>query len=211
MSRTGQNSGIREVSRKRKVNEIFYSLQGEGAHAGMPSVFVRFSGCNLSCSFCDTDHHNGLEMTDEEIADEINKYPAGWIILTGGEPSLQIDEEFITFLKSATGKRVAIETNGTRELPEGIDWVTVSPKFGHGGENIRVSHADEIKVVDEGQELDIYFSLPCRSDDTRMYLQPCYVEGPPQREANLKRTVARVLADPRWSLSLQIHRILSIP
>ena len=72
----------------RKINEIFYSLQGEGAHTGKAAVFVRFSGCNLRCSFCDTEHQSGVEMTDEAIAEEVACYPGEWIILTGGEPSL---------------------------------------------------------------------------------------------------------------------------
>ena len=76
----------------RKINEIFYSLQGEGYHTGTPAVFVRFSGCNLKCSFCDTQHEEGTLMTDDEIIAEVSKYPAATVILTGGEPSLWIDD-----------------------------------------------------------------------------------------------------------------------
>ena len=79
----------------RKINEIFYSLQGEGFHTGTPAVFVRFSGCNLKCSFCDTQHEEGVLMSDEEILAEVVKYPAVTVILTGGEPSLWIDREFV--------------------------------------------------------------------------------------------------------------------
>ncbi|MDE6769159.1 MAG: 7-carboxy-7-deazaguanine synthase QueE, partial [Muribaculaceae bacterium] len=91
----------------KKINEIFYSLQGEGAHTGCPSVFVRFSGCNKRCSFCDTQHEVGVLMSEEDIIAEINKYPARWIILTGGEPSMWIDSEFVEHLKKATGKLIA--------------------------------------------------------------------------------------------------------
>lgn len=198
----------------RKVNEIFYSLQGEGYHSGVPSVFVRFSGCNLRCPFCDTDHSSGSGMTDDEIVAEINRYPAHWIILTGGEPSLQIDEDFLQTLHDATGKRIAIETNGTNALPYGIDWVTVSPKTGIGGNvelPLRVVLADEIKVVDTGQPLEPYFTLDCRRDSTLMYLQPCFVGDPDTLRANIARTVNRVLTDPRWRLSAQTHRFLNIP
>lgn len=198
----------------RKVNEIFYSLQGEGYHSGVPSVFVRFSGCNLRCPFCDTDHSSGSGMTDDEIVAEINRYPAHWIILTGGEPSLQIDEDFLQTLHNATGKRIAIETNGTNALPHGIDWVTVSPKTGIGGNvelPLRVVLADEIKVVDTGQPLEPYFTLDCRRDSTLMYLQPCFVGDPDTLRANIARTVNRVLTDPRWRLSAQTHRFLNIP
>lgn len=198
----------------RRVNEIFYSLQGEGYHSGVPAVFVRFSGCNLRCPFCDTDHSSGSGMTDDEIVAEINRYPAHWIILTGGEPSLQIDEDFLQTLHNATGKRIAIETNGTNALPNGIDWITVSPKTGIGGNvelPLRVALADEIKVVDTGQPLEPYFTLDCRRNSTLMYLQPCFVGDPDTLRANIARTVNRVLTDPRWRLSAQTHRFLNIP
>ena len=199
----------------RKINEIFYSLQGEGHHTGYPSVFIRFSGCNLQCPFCDTHHNDGVAMTDTDIVRAVNLYKADWVVLTGGEPSLWIDADFIRLLHQATGKKIAIETNGTNPLPEGIDWVTVSPKSGIpemiGNPEIRVQCADEIKVVDVGQDLEAYFALPCIAEKTLMYLQPCYVADAKKRESNTLRTVKRVLQDPRWTLSLQIHRYLGIP
>lgn len=205
----------KRIEAMKKVNEIFYSLQGEGHHTGYPSVFIRFSGCNLQCPFCDTHHNDGVVMGDTDIIRAINLYKADWVVLTGGEPSLWIDSDFIRLLKQATGKKVAIETNGTHELPEGIDWVTVSPKIGIedmiGDAGIKVERANEIKVVDVGQELDGYFDLPCKGDETLMYLQPCYVMDQRVRESNTLRTVRRVLEDPRWTLSLQTHRYLGIP
>lgn len=199
----------------RKINEIFYSLQGEGHHTGYPSVFIRFSGCNLRCPFCDTRHNEGIMMNDDDIIRAVNLYKADWIVLTGGEPALAIDDEFVRTLQRTTGKKVAIETNGTCELPESIDWVTVSPKCGMeeigGDATIRCKRADEIKVVDLGQPLDGYFDLPCREEKTLMYLQPCYVEDEEQYSRNRLKTVRRVLADPRWTLSVQIHRYLGIP
>lgn len=204
----------RKIEMKR-INEIFYSLQGEGHHSGYPCVFVRFSGCNLQCPFCDTRHNEGVAMTDTDIVHAVNLYKANWVVLTGGEPSLWIDSDFIRLLHQATGKKIAIETNGTNPLPEGIDWVTVSPKIGIvdviGEPEIKVKRADEIKVVDVGQELDGYFNLPCMGKNTLMYLQPCYVTDMKTRESNTMRTVRRVLQDPRWTLSLQIHRYLGIP
>ena len=202
----------------RKINEIFYSIQGEGCRSGVPSVFVRFSGCNLKCFFCDTQHENGVMMSDEEIIAEVKKYPAKQIVLTGGEPSLFIDDEFVNKLKKETGMMLAIETNGTKELPEGIDWVTVSPKGGespnfNGEENdygIKVKRADELKVVETGQNLEPYFRLACVGENTVMLLQPCYVEDEDERKKNTRRTIGRVLSDPRWSLSLQTHRWLDI-
>lgn len=197
----------------RKINEIFQSIQGEGCNAGIPSIFIRFSGCNLRCGFCDTLHKDGTEMSDEAIIREVKKYPAPMIVLTGGEPSLFIDEEFIRRLKESTGKSIAIETNGTHVLPSGIDWITVSPKIGmsaSGETVIKVEKADELKVVDSGQDLDQYFSLDCVSDKTKMLLQPCYVPDETEREKNTRRTIQRVLDDPRWRLSLQTHRFIGI-
>ena len=134
-----------------KINEIFYSLQGEGFHAGTPAVFVRFSGCNLRCAFCDTQHQQGTIMSLQEIVDEVNKYPlAPLVVLTGGEPSLFIDEAFMMELKLKTGKRIAIETNGTRPLPTNLDWVTLSPKSAFEGGNLEscvLKSCDELKVV----------------------------------------------------------------
>lgn len=199
----------------RIINEIFYSLQGEGHHSGYPSVFIRFSGCNLQCPFCDTHHQEGTEMTDEEIFQIVNSYPALWVILTGGEPTLQIDAGFIKDLKNVTGKKVAIETNGTLQVPEEIDWIAVSPKDGicgtKGKGRVCIERADEIKVVDIGQDLECYFSLPCRGEKTLMYLQPCFVKDEKERESNRLRTISRVLSDPRWNLSVQLHRYLNIP
>lgn len=154
-------------------------------------------------------------MTDEDIFNAVNIFPARWIILTGGEPSLHIDAAFISRLKEATGKLVAIETNGTRPLPEGIDWITLSPKTDMGAEisypsTVVIDYADEIKVVDINQPLDQYFSLCCRKEGTAMYLQPCFVNDHETRESNLQRTIRRVLEDPRWSLSVQLHRFLGI-
>lgn len=197
----------------RKINEIFYSLQGEGAHTGVPCVFVRFSGCNKRCSFCDTLHDTFKPMSDDEICAEINRYDAKWIVLTGGEPAMWIDGEFINKLHHSTGKRVAIETNGSLPLPEGIDWVTVSPKSGMpgaGNYDIKAAHADEIKVVDLGQDLDQYLSLGCRDKETVMCLQPCFTADSEATAENMRKTVERVLENPEWRLSVQMHRFLGI-
>ena len=197
----------------RKINEIFYSIQGEGCHAGIPSVFIRFSGCNFKCEFCDTRHEEGELFTDEEIIERIKEFPARWVILTGGEPSLWIDEEFVEKIKNLTGMKVAIETNGSHQLPENLDWITVSPKIGVAGANdynLNCGIANELKVVETGQDLSVYFNLPCVSPYTRMLLQPCFEDNEEKFRANIKRTVERVMKDPRWRLSLQTHRFIGI-
>lgn len=179
----------------RKINEIFYSLQGEGYHTGMPAVFIRFSGCNLKCAFCDTQHEQGVEMSDREILAEVVKYPARMVVLTGGEPSLWIDGGLVDALHGA-GKYVCIETNGTRPLPPDIDWVTCSPK--QEG-RLRLTRMDEVKVVYQGQDLTPYEALPA----THFFLQPCSC-------LNTAETVAYVLSHPHWRLSLQTHKLIDI-
>ena len=192
-----------------KINEIFYSLQGEGFNTGTPSVFVRFSGCTPCCSFCDTKHQQGNLMTADEIADEISRYPAPLIVLTGGEPSLFIDEEFVDIIKKKTGKTVAIETNGTHTLPSNIDWITLSPKFGFEGGDAHpciITKCNELKVVFLGQDLSQYDSI----ETTHRFLQPCFVADMQQCQANMQACVDAVLHNPEWRLSLQVHRTLGI-
>ena len=193
-----------------KVNEIFCSLQGEGFNTGTASVFIRLSGCNLHCAFCDTQHEEGTMMSLPDIVEQVMRYPkAPLIVLTGGEPSLWINEDFVRGLKQMTGKRIAIETNGTRPLPDGIDWVTLSPKTGLGNSGdvpIVLKRCDELKVVYLGQDLVQYDGIMA----THRYLQPCWVADPDQRRRNINATVQAVLDHPEWRLSLQTHRILNI-
>ena len=179
----------------RKINEIFYSLQGEGYHTGTPAVFVRFSGCNLRCPFCDTRHEEVKLMSDDEIVAAVCAYPCRMVILTGGEPSLWIDEAFVSRLHAA-GKYVCIETNGTHALPDGIDWVTCSPKE---GAPLAISRIDELKVVYTGQPLEAYAALPA----SYHFLQPCSCQ-------NTAEVVGYILAHPTWRLSLQTHKLIHI-
>lgn len=179
----------------KKINEIFYSLQGEGFYTGTPAVFIRFSGCNLTCSFCDTRHEEGVLMSDEEILAEVKKYPAVTVILTGGEPGLYVDSEFVALLHQA-GRYVCIETNGTCALPDNIDWVTCSPKQ---GVKLGITCMDEVKVVYEGQDIAVYELLPAE----HFFLQPCSGK-------NVSETVACVMDHPKWRLSLQTHKLIDI-
>ena len=194
-----------------RINEIFYSLQGEGFHTGTPAVFVRFSGCNLRCSFCDTQHQTGEIISLQEIVDEVNKYPiAPIVVLTGGEPSLFIDEALVAELKQKTGKKISIETNGTRLLPINLDWVTFSPKSAFEGgdlESCVLTHCDELKVVYLSQDLAQYDGIEAKY----RFLQPCFVENFEQQKANMQACVEAVKRHPNWRLSLQIHRVLNIP
>ncbi len=191
------------------INEIFCSLQGEGEKTGTVSVFIRMSGCNLRCAFCDTDHQSHTMMSAPEIVEQVMRYPgAPLIVLTGGEPALHVDNALIQALK-LTGKTIAIETNGTLPLPDGIDWVTLSPKTAfQGGEALPciITSCDELKVVYTGQNLNQYDHIKAQ----QRFLQPCYVDDPKQRLLGLQATVKAVLDNPQWRLSLQTHKLLGI-
>ena len=150
-------------------------------------------------------------MLLQEIVDEVNKCPdAPLLVLTGGEPSLFINEAFVEELKQKTGKQIAIETNGTRPLPGNLDWVTLSPKTGFDGGGVEpcvLTACDELKVVYLGQDLAQYDGIEAKY----RFLQPCFLENEEQRKANMQGCVETVKAHPNWRLSLQIHRVLNIP
>ncbi|MGN1257733.1 MAG: 7-carboxy-7-deazaguanine synthase QueE [Candidatus Limisoma sp.] len=194
--------------KKYKVNEIFYSLQGEGYFVGTPAVFVRFSGCNLRCPFCDTQHAKHTEMTISEIVAEIDRYPAEMVILTGGEPSLVVDKEMVEAIK-AGHRFVAIETNGTHQLPDNIDWITLSPKFDVEGQEdakVVIPLCDELKVVYRGQDLSQYDGIATNL----RFLQPIDTGNDAMNRSICAATVRACLENPKWRLSLQIHKLLNI-
>ena len=197
------NDGVQWTGMYR-VNEIFYSLQGEGYWTGTPTVFLRFSGCNLKCPFCDTDHGGFQEMTAEEIVEEVVRTGGACrrVCVTGGEPSLQLDDRLLDALHG-DGFQVHVETNGTRILPEGVDWVTVSPKSDveglKGDGTVVLEKADEIKVVFLGADVEKWAEFPA----TWHFLQPCSC-------ANTTETVKYIQGHPHWRLSLQTHKYLDI-
>jgi 7-carboxy-7-deazaguanine synthase (Cx14CxxC type) len=209
------------------VKEIFYTLQGEGAQAGRPAVFCRFSGCNLwsgrevdrdsaVCRFCDTDFVGTDGVGGGRFADAAAlaaavaaQWPAGaggrpYVVCTGGEPLLQLDAPLIEALHAA-GFEIAIETNGTKPVPDGIDWVCVSPK---AGSRLVVERGNELKLVFPQAEAEAKPEnfLNLRFDN--FFLQP--MDGP-DRVETLKATIAYCLANPTWRLSLQTHKIMGIP
>ncbi len=192
--------------KKYKINEIFYSLQGEGYFTGVPAIFIRFSGCNLKCPFCDTNHLTYKEMTAEDVAKEISKYPAYNIVLTGGEPTLFADKDFIDTIKG--NHYITIETNGTHEVPQGVDWITLSPKFDVCGDMAKVTIplCDELKVVYNGQDLSKYDEI----QTNLRFLQPMDCGDSEKNKYIIKQTIQACLENPKWRLSLQTHKILDI-
>lgn len=196
------------------VKRIWKTLQGEGFLAGRAAVFVRFAGCNLwsgreadrdeSCSaWCDTDFRSGDRHDLESLALQIVG-AAGrcrFVVFTGGEPALQLDWPLIRTLTEA-GFTTAVETNGTRALPPGIDWVTVSPK---AGASLILEWADELKLVypQAGAEPERFAGFGA----THRFLQP--MDGP-DREANTRAAIAYCLEHPEWRLSVQTHKFIGI-
>lgn len=210
-----------------QVKEIFYTLQGEGGQAGRPAVFCRFALCNLwtgherdrhraVCQFCDTDFvgtdgpGGGRFRSAADLAAAVAKAWTGqrsdrarpMVVCTGGEPTLQLDGPAVAALH-AEGFEVAIETNGTRPLPPGLDWVCVSPK---AGTELVVQAGDELKLVyPQAGAPPERFELP---GFRRLRLQP--MDGP-DRAANTRAAIEYCLAHPQWQLSVQSHKYLGIP
>lgn len=184
-----------------KINEIFCSLQGEGYWTGRRAVFIRFSGCNLRCAFCDTDFADFTEMSASEIVSEVVRLwgedlDSRFVVLTGGEPTLQVDTELVQLLH-AERFYIAIETNGTHVVPPQIEWVTCSPK-----ENSKVTldFASEVKVVYMEQDVETWRE---RIAADHYYLQPCSCQ-------NTAQVIDYIQQHPWWRLSLQTHKMINI-
>lgn len=197
-----------------KVNETFLSLQGEGYFTGTPAFFLRFSGCNLRCPFCDTQHQSFTEMTEEEIVEEACRHKPRHIVITGGEPALQLTQSLVDKLHEA-GFFIQVETNGTLPLPEGIDWVTCSPKT-DPPTPFRGRFVNELKILFKGDGTDpdtILKSLPLGGDGgglPRLYLQPLDTGNAERNRLILRETIDYIMQHPKWSLSLQTHKLLGI-
>ncbi|MBR4897397.1 MAG: radical SAM protein [Prevotella sp.] len=196
-----------------KVNEIFYSLQGEGRNTGRAAVFVRFAGCNLRCPFCDTEFDSYREMSAEEIVDAISVWPSRFVVLTGGEPTLQVDEAFVDLLHQH-GYEVAMESNGTRPAPRNLDWLTVSPKVNEnwGMRNEKwIRQPDELKLVfDENTDPAAIISHSSFLIPHLLYLQPCDTGDAGRNARILQLCIEYIKEHPQWRLSLQTHKLVGI-
>ena len=193
------------------IVEIFHSIQGEGYHTGKPSIFIRFGGCNLSCEWCDTDFSKWEKMTISGIMNVLNQWSSKRIIYTGGEPAIQDLRQLSNKLHSK-GYDIAIETNGTIKLEEGlVDWICVSPKDMLYPEfRIKQRKGDELKVVYTGQDLSMYDNL--KKGFENLFLQPCYDESkdPGTNGKTFHNTFDMVMQNPGWNLSLQTHKWMGV-
>ena len=194
------------MSKTYRINEIFFSVQGEGVRAGTANLFLRFTGCNETCRVethgfdCDTEFASGRDMTLDDITSQLRETApqCEWIILTGGEPALQVDHELIETLHAA-GFKLAIETNGSIELPEGIDWVSVSPKVAEHA--IRQKTADEVKYVrGYGQ------AIPKTVVKAKHQLISPAFNGDQLDAKTLNWCLQLVKENPDWRLSVQMHK-----
>lgn len=191
---------------KLNVNEIFYSLQGEGGRQGEASIFIRLTNCNLRCSFCDTNFYSGKDMSLEQILDEIKDFPAKWIVWTGGEPTLQLESNHLEFFREK-GYKQAIETNGTNAVPSGIDYISCSPKVNIEKIASIIPIVDEIRLpIKVGDSLPPIESLP---KACKYFLSPISDEKKIIKE-NVYYCVNMILQNPRWQLSLQMHKLINI-
>lgn len=191
---------------KLTVNEIFYSLQGEGGRNGEASIFIRLTMCNLACNFCDTDFAEGDDMTLEEILNVIGQYPCKWIIWTGGEPTIQLKDQHLAFFREK-GYKQAIETNGTRRVPSLIDYITCSPKQEYESIQLRIPAVDEIRMpIKKGDPIPDISVFP-KADN--YFLSPIF-DGNKMNEDNVAYCVELIKQHPEWRLSLQLHKLIHI-
>lgn len=191
-----------------RINEIFYSVQGEGAYAGTAAIFVRFSGCNLKCPFCDTDFKAFKEMSEAAIIETIQglSVDCKFVVLTGGEPTLQVTNSLLELLHNK-GYFVAMETNGTNEVPVGVDWVTCSPKaFFVDNGKLAIKQCNELKLVYDNKHEPTDFSV--KADF--YYLQPCDTGDKEENKRIVAGLVRFVKENPRWKISLQTQKILEV-
>jgi len=190
-----------------KVKEIFYSLQGEGGRQGAASIFIRLSGCNLKCDFCDTDFSGGEDRSLEEILLTVSKFPCKWIVWTGGEPALQLTDECLQFFKQS-GFFLAIESNGHYRLSGLLDYTVVSPKGQTDYAKKMNPRVDEIRLpIRENDPIPSLKSLP---EADYYFLSPIFTENQAETKANIDYCVEMVKKYPEWRLSLQVHKMIGI-
>ena len=190
-----------------KVKEIFYSLQGEGGRQGAASIFIRLSGCNLTCDFCDTDFSGGEEMSPEQILLYINQFPCRWIIWTGGEPTLQLTDECLLFFKRA-GYRQAIESNGYNPLSKLLDYSVISPKGAVDYVKIINPRVNEVRLPVRLNDCIPPIEVLPKAD--HYFLSPIFTENPAETKANINYCIHQVKQNPKWRLSLQIHKLIGM-
>lgn len=198
-----------------RITEIFHSIQGEGFHAGTSAIFVRATGCNLACDFCDTDFSPRERLAPGAVLERLAGFPCRFVVLTGGEPTVQPHGfRALVELLHANGYFVTMETNGSSRDTLGVDWVTVSPKLSQKGTWV-LRKGQELKLIYENQDLRFYEE----SEFDHYFLQAKEIRsaqwGKGERDVGKtreewERTAAAVMANPRWKLSFQLHKELGL-
>ena len=193
-----------------RINEIFYSLQGEGARSGEPSIFIRVQGCSAknacfkSGVICDTEFESGSEMTLKEIKNYISKFGCEWIVWSGGEPTDQLTEEMIDYFKPY---KQAIETSGINDPPRNLDWIVLSPKIAEHAilKRWKITIVDELRWVRKtGQE------IPNTKIQAQKYYISPHFDGEEVNKENLNHCIQLCLDNPKWNLSVQQHKLWKV-
>lgn len=202
------------------IHAIFSSLQGEGRNVGRPATFIRFSGCNLACQWCDTHKDERMSLTERQIVDKVKEFDNKSVIVTGGEPSIQRDLDVLVRSLKDAGMWVALETNGVRApvCQDLFDYISVSPKanyFSRYMENVMIRKANEVRIVAVTDEIASF----CKTMRERIsaddyYISPLDTDGRIhyRRALNLLVKVNKNSPDamPPWSLSIQMHKVIGI-
>jgi len=196
------------------VNEIFHSIQGEGQHAGVGMTFVRFSGCDMNCSFCDTDHQKGVKMQQGEIMEAVKDSVS--VCLTGGEPMIQQGVGLLIGELLAAGKKVHIETNGRHPIPHAIDcWIACSPKLWEGeaiDQLPGLKIANEVKII--SNQINIYTDKGKPRWESHVitqiyYIQVLFLKNKIDRD-ELVRSLYFIKAHPEWRVNMQMHKLIGV-
>ncbi len=196
------------------IVEIFESLQGEGFNTGMPSIFVRFGKCNLTCPWCDTPYNEFERWSASQILEKVRSFSAKNIIITGGEPTIVPQIEFLLDQFKTEGYFLAIETNGLNPVPSQIDYIATSPKrlYTHKYEQRCIESSDEVRIVADENVFSFCELIEQKIQAKHYYLSPCEIDG----KMNLLETITQLgqlnqrINKPKWQLSLQTHKLIGI-
>ena len=193
---------------KYKIDEIFKSIQGEGDNFGKEFVFVRFCGCNYDCSWCDQPTISNIEATEDEIINLVEKEGIKSVLFTGGEPTLQLTEKLVKRFKDL-GYYIAIETNGSNNVPNGVDYITVSPKIGMG-KDVVLKEVSEVRVPADTLDIEKYIQVYNQIKAVKYFLSPIYLEKEERFDFETLAKVYDALRGYDFRISIQLHKLMGV-